>query len=121
MRICKFYMVILLGVVASLLYIHQHIEIVKLNYVLNENENEVAQLLDQNRALVYNIEKLENPNLLKERLDTGEWTFTMPKTWCVVRLGEPEKKVEVAGYTSERKSIFDFLVPKALAQGRPAE
>jgi len=27
----------------------------------------------------------------------------------------------VTGYASERKSIFDFLVPKALAQGRPTE
>ena len=118
MKICKFYMVTILGVISSLLYIHQHIEIVKINYILKDNEMEVAQLLDQNKALMYNIEKLENPYLLEERLGSEKANFSMPERWHIVKLGESNKKrVEVIN--PERRSIFDFLVPKALAQSKP--
>jgi len=122
MRIAKFYMVTTLAVISSLLYIHQHIEIVKLNYILQDNEIEVAQLLDQNKALMYNIEKLENPYLLEEKLCSDKKTFAMPDEWRIVRLGEPGKReIATVSSASEKRGIFDFLVPKALAQGKPTQ
>jgi len=113
-------MVTLLVVISSLLYIHQHIEIVKINYILKDNEMEVAQLLDQNKALMYNIEKLENPYMLEERLASEKGNFSMPERWHIVKLGESKKK-RVGVTNPERRTIFDFLVPKALAQSKPAE
>jgi len=120
MRILKFYTVIILVVLSSLSYVHQHIEIVKLNYVLKENEMEVAQLLDRNEALMYNIEKLENPSLLEERLHSDETTFTAPEKWYIARSGKQNEKAEIVSMVEAKRTIFDFLIPKALVQVKSA-
>lgn len=115
-------MVGILVVISALLYVHQHIEIVRLNYILKSNETEVAQLLDQNGDLMYNIEKLENPSLLEERLHSNNVTLTMPEKWHIVKLAEVKKEeIRQAGFAEDKRSLFDFLIPKALAQGKPAE
>ena len=100
----------------------EFLEIVKLNYILKDNEIEVAQLLDQNGTLMYHIEKLENPRLLEERLRSDNTLFTMPERWYIVKLAKvKEEEARAAGPAEGKRSIFDFLIPKALAQGKPAE
>jgi len=121
MRVYKFYTVTTLAVVAALLYIHQHIEIIKLNYILQSNETEVAQLLDQNKSLMYNIEQLESPYFLEARLESQEEAFTMPEEWRIVKLGEPRIEDTKTTSSGAKKGIFDFLIPKALAQVKPAQ
>jgi len=120
MGILKFYATIILAVISSLLYVHQHVEIVKSNYILKENEMEVAQLLDRNEALMYNIEKLENPSLLEERLHSDETVFTVPEKWYIASSGKRNEKAEIVSAKEAKRTIFDFLIPKALAQVKPA-
>jgi len=106
-------------VITALLYVHQHIEILKVNYVLDRNEKEVAQLLDQNRALVYNIEKLEDPYLLEAKLKSNNVVLAMPAKCQIIGSGVVKKEVKVASQVEGRKSFFDFLIPKALAKEKP--
>jgi uncharacterized membrane protein YciS (DUF1049 family) len=121
MNIMKFYLVIALVVVSSLTYVHQHIEIVKLNYILKHNEMQIAQLLDHSGALMYNIDKLENPRHLEERLQSqNKAVFTMPDSWHVIGVAKAKEEAQVVQTAEKTSSFFDFLVPKALAQGKPA-
>jgi hypothetical protein len=121
MNIVKFYLVITLIVFSSLTYVHQHIEIIKLNYIVQKNEIELAQLLDHNGALMYNIDKLENPRHLEEKLQSqSKAVFTMPDSWHVIGVAKAKEEAQVVQTAEKTSSFFDFLVPKALAQGKPA-
>jgi len=109
-----------LVVISSLLYVHQHIEIVKASYILKDKEIQVAQLLDRNGALMYNIEKLESPRLLEEKLQFNNIVLAMPEKWHVVGSPALKKQIKAESSVKSKKGIFDFLLPKALAYEKSA-
>lgn len=115
-------MIMIMVVLASLLYVHQHVKIIALDYVLRTNQIEVAQLLDQNASLVYNIEQLENPRYLEEKLNSEKTVFAMPEKGHVVKLAQGKEELpKIVKAKKARKGIFDFLVPEALAQNKPSK
>lgn len=56
-------------------YVHQRVEIIKLGYDMQDNKRYLADLVDQNSKLMYNLSKLESPRSLLTPLDTEKIKF----------------------------------------------
>jgi len=58
--------IIVLGTLVSLMYVHQQVNLVKLSYLIKDNEKRVEMLVDQNEFLKYNVASLKSPEVLEE-------------------------------------------------------
>lgn len=54
--------------VLMLVYVYQNIEIVKVGYAINHNQRVLSYFVDNNRRLVYNLNKLESPTILAKKI-----------------------------------------------------
>lgn len=52
-----------------LAYVYQNIEIVKVGYKINHNQRILSYFVDNNRRLVYNLNKLESPTMLAKKIN----------------------------------------------------
>ena len=52
----------------TLIYVHQNIEITKIGYNINDKQKVLSYFLDQQKRLVYNLNQLQSPSALNERL-----------------------------------------------------
>ena len=108
---------------ASLLYVHQQVELVKISYVIELKEKVLKDILDHNEGLGYNINNLESPSRLEEALLARSIEVAYPKRGHVVRLASIKRTgADNRPYifkTSKMTDIFgflDYLTPKAEAQ-----
>ncbi|MFH1189321.1 MAG: hypothetical protein V1682_01370 [Candidatus Omnitrophota bacterium] len=123
MRAFRVSMVIVSATILALLYVHQHVELVKLSYSIEVKEKALKDVLDHNEGLGYNIDNLEAPNRLEEALLAKQVEIAFPKRGHVVNLvSSKHNRVDRRPYalkTAKRYDIFeffDFLTPKAEAQ-----
>lgn len=80
MRLSRF---IITGIIITVLavgFVHQHVEIVKTGYILQENREYLSCLIDQNSKLMYDLSKLESPRYLLASLDGEEMEFAKHNT-----------------------------------------
>ena len=70
-----------LGTIASLGYVSQEVEAVKIGYTIRKQEETKTQFLDRARALKYNIARLKAPNTLEKRLTAQKISLQSPKSW----------------------------------------
>ena len=56
-------------------YVWQQSEMVKVSYDIRDSENRASLLLDQNRDLVYNVDRLESPGNLDKGLARNKMKF----------------------------------------------
>ncbi len=66
---------------ASLFYVSQEVEAVKVGYTIRKQEQTKVQYLDRARALKYNIARLKAPNNLERRLTAQRIVLQSPKSW----------------------------------------
>lgn len=88
MNLGKFLIVTSIIVIMSLGYIHQQVELVKVSYQINRHEQVLAQLVDQNKILGYNVSYLKAAPHLEKRLIARQVKLSMPQTQAVVHLAE---------------------------------
>lgn len=108
----------------ALVYVHQHVELVKMSYSLQYNEKRVAKLLDRNERLGYNIDNLENPSRLESILEAQNIEVAMPKRGQIVQVarsgsgrgGGGEEAIAVEPGSPFR--LFEFLSLRAEAQAK---
>ncbi|MFH1791593.1 MAG: hypothetical protein ABH885_06400 [Candidatus Omnitrophota bacterium] len=67
-RLKKFFIYTITGTIMTFLYAHQNIETTRLGYDVSRNELALERFIDQHRQLVYNLNRLESPTGLSERL-----------------------------------------------------
>ena len=90
----RFLAMVALGTIASLGYVSQEVEAVKIGYTIRKQEETKTLFLDRARALKYNIARLKAPNTLEKRLTAQKISLQSPKTWqtLVISSGEAQRK-----------------------------
>ncbi|MCX5680574.1 MAG: hypothetical protein NTZ95_08065 [Candidatus Omnitrophica bacterium] len=124
MRLVKSILPIMIFTVASLMYVHQQVELVKLSYNIEKKEKKLNEVLDRREQLSYNIKNLEAPSRLESALLAKNIDITFPRKGNVIQMARPyvvnqrglsdvrstglEKRFNIFGF-------LDFLTPKAEA------
>ena len=117
MRIYRFSVFLALVTMGALLYVHQQAQLLKISYIIEANERQLASLLDQNRTLVYNITKLKSPVSLEKRFLASKKDFRVPQQWQVVQVTIPKEETPrtmVAQVEDKTPGIFKIF-------GKPRE
>lgn len=125
MRFARSIIPVIVLTVASLIYVHQQVELVKLSYSIEKKEKVFNEMLDRNDQLSYNIKNLESPSRLESVLISKNIKITFPKKGHVLKMAKPViiyRAQDIRSVGLERKvNIFgflDFFTPRAEAQAR---
>jgi hypothetical protein len=109
----------------ALLYVHQHVEMVKVSYSIERKEKKIVEMLDRRGKLGYTIKNLEAPSRLEDILLSGKVDIVYPKRAQVYKAAQisyntTDRQPERLGQ-EERfniSGIVDFLGPRAEAHAR---
>lgn len=124
MRLIRSVLPIAILTVASLMYVHQQVELVKLSYMIEKKEKRLNEVLDRREQLSYNIKNLEAPSRLESALLAKNIDITFPRKGDVIKMSRPyiisrRGIPEIRSVALEKRfNIFgflDFLTPKAEA------
>jgi len=89
MSLLKFLLIVILITTVALGYVHQQVELLRINYVINYNKGDLLVLLDQNSTLMYNVTSLQSPLYLEKRLiGRKEVSWEVPSRWHTIGLAE---------------------------------
>lgn len=111
----------------ALVYVHQHVEMVKLSYSIERKEKKVKELLDRRASLGYNINNLESPSRLEKVLIAQKIDIAFPKRNHVINSARLNDQLRTNAHLKnmglERRpnilnGIIDFFSPRAEAQTR---
>ena len=125
MRLAKSLIPVIIFTMASLVYVHQQVELVKMSYYIEKKEKALNEILDRNDQLSYNIKNLESPSRLERVLVSKNINITFPRKGNVLKMAKPvivyraqdirhvglERKVNIFGF-------LDFFVSRAEAQAK---
>ncbi|HNX90624.1 MAG TPA: hypothetical protein PKY78_03435 [Candidatus Omnitrophota bacterium] len=75
MAIQRVFMICIYLTVVAVGYVHQKVEITKAGYCLQESKKCLAEQIDQNSRLLYNLAKLESPKNLLAAVDAEKVKF----------------------------------------------
>ncbi len=116
----KFLAILGLTVMASLFYVSQEVEAVKIGYTIRKQEESKTQLLDRSRALKYNIARLKAPNTLEKRLIAQKINLQSPKTWqtLVISPASAQKQAMTRSILSNGPILSKFIVGTAQAEAK---
>ena len=124
MKLLRSILPIVIFTVASLMYVHQQVELVKLSYIIEKKEKSLNEVLDRREQLSYNIKNLEAPSRLESTLLAKNIDITFPKKGDVIMMSRAYV-VNKRGLSDIRSSglekrfnifgFLDFLTPKAEA------
>lgn len=124
-RLFKFLTVLTLTTLIALVYVHQHIELVKLSYAIDSKEKNLEDILDRKENLEYNIEGLEAPSRLEKALLSRNIDITLPRRSQIVKVAQMPSNAKTRSYKTiglERKTnifgIFQFFGLRAEAQAK---
>lgn len=89
MGLLKFLLIVILVTTVALGYVHQQVELLRINYAINYNKGDLLVLLDQNSTLMYNVNNLQSPLYLEKRLISREEVgWEVPSRWHTIGLAE---------------------------------
>ena len=127
MRLLRSILPIAIFTVASLMYVHQQVELVKMSYLIEKKERGLNEVLDRREQLSYNIKNLEAPSRLESALMAKNIDITFPRKGNVIKVVRPygaskrsfsdirssglEKRFNIFGF-------LDFFTPKAEVQAK---
>ena len=69
-------------------YVHQQIELLRINYSINRNKDNLTVLLDQNSTLMYNVSHLQSYFNFEQALIREEGGWEIPASWYTIGLAE---------------------------------
>ena len=88
MSVSRFLLMAVLLTSVALAYVHQQMELVKINYNINYNRDSLSVLLDQNSTLLYNVVGFHSPVYLEQILQAKEDSWEIPSSWYTIGLAE---------------------------------
>lgn len=91
MSMRRFMFITMLCAVTALGYVYQQVELLKINYAINHHRDNLAVLLDQNSALMYNVNNLQSPLYLQRTLLAEKINLEVPAQWYIIGLAEAAK------------------------------
>lgn len=95
----KFLAMLALATTASLGYVSQEVEAVKVGYTIRKQEETKTLLLDRARALKYNIARLKAPNTLEKRLTAQKIALQSPKSWQTLVISQGQRQKQAASHS----------------------
>ncbi len=88
MNVSRFLLLAILVTTLALGYVHQQVELLRINYAINYNKGDLLVLLDQNSTLMYNVTSLQSPLYLEKRLiGREEVSWEVPFRWHTIGAG----------------------------------
>lgn len=103
--------------VVSLCYVYQQTRIVELGYEIRGKEEQLSQLLDCNKILIYNVNALSSPLNLDEKLLSRRRDLSVVDSYRTLRLASVKGNSDnLIIKRSLLSSLFDIFVPKAQAE-----
>lgn len=117
----RFLSFVVCATLASLFYVFEEVEAVKIGYTIRQQQEARVQALDRTRALKYNIASLKAPHNLERRLLAQQILLESPKQWqtLMVADGVNAKKPVLAQSPINRPPFFaKFLVGTAQAEAK---
>ena len=118
MRIVNFTGKLIIVTSIGLLYVHQQLTLVKLSYMLRENQKVFSDSLDQTNILEYNIASLKSPNKVEKTLVAKQVDLVIPPVWQVVKISAatPENSALASSRSIEpKRKAFAFFALKRVA------
>ncbi|MBL7084858.1 MAG: hypothetical protein ISS43_01975 [Candidatus Omnitrophica bacterium] len=88
MRVSRFLLIALLMTAVALGYVHQQVELLRINYNINRNRDNLSVLLDRNSTLMYNVVSFQSPFYLEQRLQAKNDSWEVPSRWHTIGLAE---------------------------------
>ena len=88
MRLSRFLLTAALVTTVALGYVHQQVELLRINYSINHNKDDLLVLLDQNSTLLYNINDLQSPLYTERTLSTKNVSWEIPSRWYAIGSAE---------------------------------
>ncbi len=92
MKIHKFSIFLVFVTAVALLYVHQQVQLLKISYKINANEKDLTRLLDQNRALIYNITSIKSPVNLNKKFLASKKDYSISQQWQIVEVAAPKEE-----------------------------
>ena len=97
---------LVLVTLASLSYVYQETEAVKVGYVISKQEETRSQFLDRARALKYNVARLKAPANLERQLSAQRIVLQAPKSWQTLVMTPSGAKVPAAANSFMGRPLF---------------
>ena len=92
-------------------YAHLQFLITKSNYIIRERERKLAQLLDRNKKLMYNVTALESPSNLEAKLCENGEDYEIPRRWALVKKEKSAANYyELAKVEKGRSAVFERIL-----------
>lgn len=117
MKIYKFSTALVFVTAVALLYVHQQVQLLKISYHINTNEKDLTRLLDQNRALIYNITRIKSPVNLDKKFLASKKDYSIPQQWQIVKVAAPKEEKRAVMFAKTEKKPFGIFK----LFGRPKE
>lgn len=108
MRVSKFLSIVTFLTLFSLLYVYQQTEIFRLAYAGQKKQTLLAELLDKNTILRYNIGR--NASLVEIGSKISESKdFQMPDSYRLVRLRSSRQGIRLTEESVNKETLFSRL------------
>jgi len=117
MRLSRFFVVLMLATLLSLLYVWQQTEVVRLAYEGQKHYARFQDLLDENSSLRYNLTKNTSVTNMAGLISGGS-DFKMPDNYCLVKVDAPQGRSQYAQRRSVRR---ETMVSRVFNMKRQAE
>ena len=116
----RFLTMVALITIASLGYVSQEVEAVKIGYTIRKQEETRTLFLDRARALKYNIARLKAPNTLEKRLTAQKISLQAPKSWqtLVMSSGKTNQRVSEPSLFSQPQILTRLFMGTAQAEAK---
>ncbi len=116
----RFFVMLALGTIASLGYVSQEVEAVKIGYTIRKQEETKVLFLDRARALKYNIARLKAPNTLEKRLTAQKISLQAPKSWqtLVMSSGKANTRASEPSLFSQPPILTRLFMGTAQAEAK---
>ena len=105
MKLTKFFSSVVFVTSFCVLYVYQQSEIFRLAYLGQKKQAIYAELMDQNTALRYNINKNSSLVNIGARINSTE-DFQMPDNYRYVKVVPASGGVRVAGQARAQENLF---------------
>ena len=104
----KFITTVMISTILALGYVHQQTELVKVSYQIKTAEETLAQVLDLNKELVYNINTLKSPGNLERILIAKNIKLqnAAPSHIVYLRVKRATPEMQVARLMDRGKKFF---------------
>jgi hypothetical protein len=105
MNLSKFFITGIVVTILALGYVHQQVELLKIGYLINKNNEHLNQLLDVNGILSYNVDKSKFPRNVYSRLLASSDDFEIGYTPRVVKIYPQSPLEQLAAYGKNRSRV----------------